>query len=156
MGLIEKGEKNRVRWKGSMSILDSFNLGIELAKASKELEAIKKEEIDITAYNEVIQSSLTALASKKEYEEMAYVTYEDLSNLSSNKENSGKKLIVIKAPPGTEMEIPEQKEQDCFLRMKSKGDPIMLFTVETESCQLSSSEPDPKEQMESLKNLYAT
>ena len=148
-----------------MNIVEDLDMGRELAKARKELEAAQKEDLNISAYNEAMQGSFNALAAKKEYENFAYVTYEDLSKLSSSKENNGKKLIVIKAPPGTEMEIPEQEDKkseeelsEYYLMMKSKGDPIMLFTVETEIAenpQINSGELETKEQVESLKNMYA-
>ena len=63
------------------------------------------------------------MSTEKSCNEYIWLTYDDLSKLSGCDENKQSKLIVIKAPPGTRMEIPNPEEVDTYFKdMKKKAE----------------------------------
>ena len=63
------------------------------------------------------------MSTEPSYGDLAWLTYDDLSKLSSCEENKANKLIIIKSPPGTRMEIPDPEGVESYftdLRKKAQ------------------------------------
>lgn len=120
IGLIEKYNKNKIKWKGTLNIPNDSQQDIELIQNKKELKNLQENDREMTAYIESLQESFNKLASDPAYAEYAYVTFEDLANLGKTKENKSKKLIAIKAPPGTVMDVPNPDEVERYFREETK------------------------------------
>ncbi len=101
-----------------------MHLDYELIHCRKEQKALQEEDAELAQYSEKIQQSFSRMSSAPAYAELTWLTYDDMSRLSSCEENKDNKLIVIKAPPGTKMEIPDPKEVQAYfenLRGKQKA-----------------------------------
>ncbi len=116
IGLIQKSGKNGIKWKGTLNIPDDSQSDYEIIRSRRELKAAQDQDKEFENYLEFLQDSFNKLASNQEYAELAYVSYDDLSRLSSSEEYRGKKLVVIKAPPNTVMEVPDPDEVDSYFR----------------------------------------
>ncbi len=122
IGLIEKCLKNRIKWKGTLNIPNDMQLDYELIQARKQQKSLQEEISDLTQYGEKLQEAFSKMSSDPSYGELTWLTYDDISRLGACDENRQSKLIVIKAPPGTQMEIPDPKEVAAyFAELKKKA-----------------------------------
>lgn len=142
IGLIEKCSKNKIRWKGSLTMNISTNSqeptsttshheiedDQEVIKLTEELRRMEEEErwIDERCMN--IQSQLEEMAKDPLYDQYAYVTYDDIKKLNLSKEHAESTLLAIRAPQGTTLEIPDpaaiQDHEALHSEVKvEKGDP---------------------------------
>ncbi|GJQ15531.1 hypothetical protein GpartN1_g7322.t1 [Galdieria partita] len=131
IGVIEKKEKNIIVWKrqeveenpASMQYKDS--IVEQLKQLSEEENALDKAITDT-------QNALRELVCSQK--ELAYVTVSDIRSIPSLQ---GDTLIAIRAPPGTELEVPDPEEgmppgQKRFqIFLKSSGGPIDCSLVES-------------------------
>ncbi len=108
--------KNKIKWRGTLNIPDDSQLDHELIRAKKELETLQEEERSLTAQVEQLQESFNEMATQSTYGEYAYVTYDDVSKLSTTHEYQAHKLIVVKAPSGTIMEIPNPEDVERYFQ----------------------------------------
>ncbi len=123
IGLLEKSGKNAIKWKGTLSVSDDSPADYELAKARRELRALQDQDRELDVYMEQLQGSFNQIASNPSYNECAFVTYDDLSKLSSTPDYKSKKLVVIKAPPNTVMEVPDPEEVGTYFKeMRTRAD----------------------------------
>jgi hypothetical protein len=120
IGLIEKYDKNKIMWKGTMNIPNDSQQDIELIQNKNQLKALQENDRILTGRIESLQESFNKLASDPAYAEYAYVTFDDLANLGKTQENKSKKLIAIKAPPGTVMDVPNPDEVETYFREEEK------------------------------------
>ena len=166
-----------------MNIPNDMQLDYELIQYRKELKSLQEESEELTKYNEKLQDSFNKIGSGSSYNEHTWLTYDDLSKLSSGAKNGQNKLVVIKAPAGTVMEIPDPKEVDEYfaslktkpetspaemskkiedkkyqIHFSSKTDEILVYTVENEEKESSHQfSPEPKQDEnigETLSNMY--
>lgn len=121
IGLIEKCSKNKIRWKGSLTMNISTNSqeptsttshhdieeDHEVQKLTEELRRMEDEErwLDDTIFS--VENQLKEMSKDTLYEQFAYVTYEDIKRLNQSKENADSTLLAIRAPKGTKLEIPD-------------------------------------------------
>ena len=120
IGLIQKSGKNGIKWKGTLNIPDDSQSDYDIIKSRRELKVAQDQDRDLETRVENLQGAFNQLASNPEYVELAYVSYDDLSRLSSSEEYRGKKLVVIKAPPNTIMEVPDPEEVDSYFKTIKK------------------------------------
>jgi hypothetical protein len=126
IGLIEKCVKNKIKWKGTLNIPEDSQLDHELIRQRKQLDALKEKDREYTRRIDELQESFQTLAASRDYCDYAYVTYDDLARLSTSETSRNEKLIVVKAPPGTEMEVPHPDAVEKYfreLKIKSHPDP---------------------------------
>ena len=121
--MIEKCGKNEIKWKGTLNIPDDTELDYEIIRSKKELKVLQDEERELNNCIEVLQESFNKIASSTSYSELAYLTYDDLSKLGGSKQYKGQKLIVIKAPPNSVMEVPDPEEVETYFKeVRKKAD----------------------------------
>eukprot|EP00347_Sterkiella_histriomuscorum_P018440 403345501 len=150
IGLIEKTIKNKIRWKGTQSLLNhsiasqqdqgkSFNdprqaqLLIqqqrekELNENTEVLSSLKLEEQMIDGFIRDLQNELGLMARDPAYEEFAYLNFDDIALLNQYTNDT---LIAVKAPLGSKIEMPDP-EQLCqyFLSMGYYKESIKPYQI---------------------------
>ena len=112
IGYIKKLAKNQICWIKSDLIDDELNeknknndFDNKLKKLNKCFE-LEKEKEKIDLFIEEINKEFDKLIKKEETKQYAYVTYDDIKNLVDNDNN---KMIAIKTPPDTNIEIIDKK-----------------------------------------------
>ena len=92
IGLIEKTIKNKIRWRGLHKMMVSScetmvkrDQGLDRAykQSEKELEALVQEGIEIDEIMLELQEEMTEMARYPAYDQFAYLTFEDISQLST-------------------------------------------------------------------------
>ncbi|XP_045604594.1 transcription factor E2F5 [Procambarus clarkii] len=120
IGLVNKKSKNNVQWLASR--VSSEDLEGEL----EDLEA-KENELD-----DLIEQAERDLLQMSQDKRSAYITYHDLHTIRYYQD---KTVFAIKAPPGTQLQVPIQdsmsKEEGCKIHLKSDNGPIEVYLSES-------------------------
>ncbi|KAK1862908.1 hypothetical protein I4F81_005475 [Pyropia yezoensis] len=103
IGVIEKKSKNNIRG-GDAAGVSTAERDAELAALRAELAALAAEEATIDSRIGHLQGRLRDMSSGDHGSGYAYVTHADILSIS---ELRGDTLIAIKAPHGTELEVPD-------------------------------------------------
>lgn len=156
VGLIEKCEKNRIRWKGTITLPENSQLERDLESQTETLSRAKEEGKELDELIERMQHSFNELSTTPQYSECAFLTFDDLARLNAAEGGKHNKLLVIKASPGTEMEVPNPEEVEEYnkhlpegkrgpdtdkkymIYMKSRTDEIKVYTVDSEEDKVKS------------------
>lgn len=130
IGIIEKKSKNNIKWRHQVE--SGRTSEEELFSLAAELEALKKEEAALDQSISSFQTKLRHLAAGEQCAAFAYVTHSDIKSIP---ELAGDTLIAIKAPPGTELEVPDPDEGMPYgerrfqIFLKSSDGPIDCLLV---------------------------
>ncbi|KAJ7424611.1 Transcription factor E2F2 [Willisornis vidua] len=121
---------------------------VDLNRAAEVLEVQKRRIYDITNVLEGIQ--LIRKKSKNHIQwipsfsytlsTLAYVTYQDLRAISSFQEQT---VIAVKAPPETQLEVPDFSEDNFQLHLKSTHGPIEVYLCPEEITEESPTKDHP-------------
>jgi hypothetical protein len=114
MGLIEKLLKNKIQWKGTLNIPNDFQQDCDLIYAKRELKILQEENAALNQHIDKVKESFSQMSSDPKYTELAWLTYDDISLVSKCEANKNNKLIVIKAAPGTVMEMPKPADVNQY------------------------------------------
>ncbi|KAK1325907.1 Transcription factor E2FB [Acorus calamus] len=129
VGLIEKKLKNRIRWTG-LDMSRPKELDIHVAKLKDNVESLYNEECRIEELIRETQENLSTLCSDENNQKWLYVTDKDVKNLPSFQ---NKMLFAIKAPRGTNLEVPDPDEdslqQRFRLLLRSSMGPIDCYLI---------------------------
>ncbi len=129
IGLISKELKNTIRWcpdgldqyeqVGEEGVLDGLN---------ESLREFREEEVKVDREIKEMHDRLQQLANEKSNQQLAYVTHDDIKSVPEFKNST---LIVIKAPDGTTLEVPDDKNPEGKSRiiLESSHDPIRIFPI---------------------------
>lgn len=130
IGIIEKKSKNNIKWRHQVDVGRASEQ--ELATLTSELESLRREERAMDDTIASLQAKLRDLAAGEQCAAYAYVTHQDIKSIP---ELAGDTLIAIKAPPGTELEVPDPDEGMPYgerrfqILLKSTGGPIDCLLV---------------------------
>lgn len=130
IGIIEKKSKNNIRWRHQIDA--SRTSEQELANLQSEFDALKTEEAALDEQIASMQTRLRDLASGEHCAAYAYVTHNDIKSIPELRHDT---LIAIKAPPGTELEVPDPDEGMPYgerryqIFLKSTSGPIDCLLV---------------------------
>lgn len=130
IGIIEKKSKNNIKWRHQADVGRASER--ELSALQADFESLTKEEHTLDSQISSLRSKLQELASGELCSAYAYVTHNDIKTIP---ELSGDTLIAIKAPPGTELEVPNPDEGMPYgerryqILLKSSGGPIDCLLV---------------------------
>ena len=108
IGYIKKLGKNQIKWIKADFLKENIilnNNNEDSNKINKFLE-LKKENDKLDLFLKEINLEFEKINEKPETKNYAYVTYDDLKNLADNNNN---KMIAIKAPIDTNIEIIDNK-----------------------------------------------
>ncbi|NXN98745.1 E2F2 factor, partial [Rhinopomastus cyanomelas] len=144
--LIRKKSKNNIQWMGTGIFEDSAVAAkqqvlwgdlAELAKTERTLDQLLQDsalKLYQLADDEANQRSPFSYTSS--LPTLAYVTYQDLRAISSFQEQT---VIAVKAPPETQLEVPELNEDTFQLHLRSTSSPIEVYLCPEEIAEDSPS-----------------
>ncbi|CAG9768559.1 unnamed protein product [Ceutorhynchus assimilis] len=123
IGLLEKKSKNNIQWKGGTNNNHFYGLKVKLQK-------LEDRENQLDRQLKIADRDLRMLSNDK----YGYVSHNDLWGVEKFK---NKAVIVIKAPPNTQLSVPtgEEKADEnnpdrATIRMKSLDGPIEVYLCE--------------------------
>lgn len=121
--LIRKKSKNHIQWMGT-GIFEDAAVAARQQVLHGELAELGRAE---RALDQVLQEcslQLRRLTDDGANQRLAYVTYQDLRAISSFQEQT---VIAVKAPPETQLEVPDLSEDNLQLHLKSTNGPIEVY-----------------------------
>lgn len=130
IGIIEKKSKNNIKWRQEVDT--TRDTEAELRTLQAEADALAAEEAQLDTQIGTLQDRLRDLASGEQCSAYCYVTHDDIKLIP---ELRGDTLIAIKAPPGTELEVPDPDdgmpygERRYQIFLKSADGPIDCLLV---------------------------
>jgi len=139
IGLVLKKNKNHIEWQAT-----GFTTTEEVEELKEEIKEKMREEELLDYQLMQIQNHLKSLAEEPTNLNNAYVTVDDVCGLQSMQ---GESLLVLKAPSGTKLEVPDPDEgmpkgrRRYQIHLKSGGDPIDVFLLENSAVQSNNNWP---------------
>ncbi|XP_075578093.1 LOW QUALITY PROTEIN: transcription factor E2F2-like [Pelecanus crispus] len=121
--LIRKKSKNNIQWMGTGIFEDAAVTAKQQALRGEMAELARTER----TLDQVLQDcalQLQQLADDEANQRLAYVTYQDLRTISNFQEQT---VIAMKAPPETQLEVPDFSEDNLQLHLKSTNGPIEVY-----------------------------
>ncbi|NWV36316.1 E2F2 factor, partial [Grantiella picta] len=121
--LIRKKSKNHIQWMGTGIFEDAAMMAkrqvlrgelAELARTERMLDQLVQD----CALHILPLFPISSLST------LAYVTYQDLHAISSFQEQT---VIAVKAPPETQLEVPDFSQENFHLHLKSTNGPIEVY-----------------------------
>lgn len=122
IGYIEKISKNTIKWVG---VSENVQLESELKGLKNELNELKKEEIELENQIDKANSNLLMLSKEENTSKNAYLDYSDFSKLATQDET----FIIVKAPKGSLLEVPEIEDSGQNLMFSTDTGEISLFIL---------------------------
>lgn len=129
---IQKVLKNKIKWVGKTEDFDNYE---EIEMLLKEREALANEEREILKWTKNLQDMLADLAAEEINNQFSYVTFDDIKAVSNNnKEVGDQPFLVIRAPKGTLLEVPNaeadsQDEHPHKMKLTSQHEEIFIYVV---------------------------
>ncbi|NXW88998.1 E2F2 factor, partial [Alopecoenas beccarii] len=125
--LIRKKSKNNIQWMGT-GIFEDTAVRAKRQALREELAELARMERTLDQLLQDCALQLRQLAAPLfpilSLSTLAYVTYQDLCAISSFQ---GQTVIAVKAPPETQMEVPDLSEDNLQLHLKSTNGPIEVY-----------------------------
>ncbi|GMH12180.1 hypothetical protein Nepgr_014021 [Nepenthes gracilis] len=106
IGLIEKKVKNRIQWKG-LDVSGPGDVDDNVASLLAEVESLSMEECRLDEHISDMQERLRELSEDENNQKWLFVTEDDIKGLPCFQNET---LIVIKAPHGTTLEVPDPND----------------------------------------------
>ncbi|XP_014817298.1 PREDICTED: transcription factor E2F2-like [Calidris pugnax] len=121
--LIRKKSKNHIQWMGT-GIFEDVAVTAKQQALRGELAELARMERTLDQVLQDCDLQLRQLAEDEANHRLAYVTYQDLRAISNFQEQT---VIAVKAPPETQMEVPDFSEDNFQLHLKSTNGPIEVY-----------------------------
>jgi|EP00945_MAST-04E_sp_MAST-4E-sp1_P003621 transcription factor E2F3 len=136
IGLLEKKSKNTIMWKGAGSKI-SPEKEVILKDLRESIQQLKEEEKELDLDTLLVTKELNAAADKPSNRKLAYATPDDLRNLPCF---ANDRVLAIRAPSGTNLEVPDPDEGmeagrrrfQIFLKSPNNGS-IDVYLVSNDS-----------------------
>ncbi|CAH0391031.1 unnamed protein product [Bemisia tabaci] len=131
IGLIEKKNKNIIKWKGSAPGCSTGDTQERLKRLKQELTLLENLEENVDKHMQWVQQSIKNVTEDEVNSRLAYVCQEDVCQTFDDGT-----LLAIQAPNGTSLEVPTaqqkgadgKKEHQIHLK-SSTGEPINVLLV---------------------------
>ncbi|XP_069731510.1 transcription factor E2F2-like [Phaenicophaeus curvirostris] len=131
--LIRKKSKNNIQWMGTGIFEDTAVTAKQQALRGELMELARTERtLDQLLQDCALQ--LQQLFDDEANQRLAYVTYQDLRAISNFQEQT---VIAVKAPPETQLEVPDFSEDNLQLHLKSTNGPIEVYLCPEEIAEES-------------------
>ncbi|XP_075629935.1 transcription factor E2F2 [Balearica regulorum gibbericeps] len=121
--LIRKKSKNNIQWMGT-GIFEDVAVTAKQQALRGELAELARTERTLDQLLQDCALQLRQLAADEANQRLAYVTYQDFRAISSFQEQT---VIAVKAPPETQLEVPDFSEDNLQLHLKSTDGPIEVY-----------------------------
>ncbi|XP_068120716.1 transcription factor E2F1 [Hyperolius riggenbachi] len=140
--LITKKSKNHIQWLGNQSVVESSSKYQMLLKDCQDLLASEQQLDDLL---QMCTTQLKMLTEESESQQLGYVTCQDLRSIADPSERM---LMVIKAPPETQMQVSDPTE-GLQISLKSTRGPIDVFLCPDDSSGVCSPVKSPTKAIQS-------
>lgn len=124
--LIAKKSKNHIQWLGSHA---AVGIGGRLEGLTQDLRQLQESERQLDHLIHLCTTQLRLLSEDADSQRLAYVTCQDLRSIADPAEQM---VMVIKAPPETQLQAVDSSET-FQISLKSKQGPIDVFLCPEES-----------------------
>ncbi|XP_053430583.1 transcription factor E2F1 isoform X2 [Nycticebus coucang] len=124
--LITKKSKNHIQWLGSHA---TVGIGGRLEGLTQDLQQLQESEQQLDHLMHICTTQLRLLSEDSDSQRLAYVTCQDLRSIADPAEQM---VMVIKAPPETQLQAIDSSET-FQISLKSKQGPIDVFLCPEES-----------------------
>ncbi|XP_052581285.1 transcription factor E2F1 isoform X1 [Peromyscus californicus insignis] len=124
--LISKKSKNHIQWLGSHTMV---GISKRLEGLTQDLQQLQESEQQLDHLMHICTTQLQLLSEDSDSQRLAYVTCQDLRSIADPAEQM---VIVIKAPPETQLQAVDSAET-FQISLKSKQGPIDVFLCPEES-----------------------
>lgn len=124
--LIAKKSKNHIQWLGSHA---AVGIGGRLEGLTQDLRQLQESERQLDHLIHICTTQLRLLSEDTDSQRLAYVTCQDLRSIADPAEQM---VMVIKAPPETQLQAVDSSET-FQISLKSKQGPIDVFLCPEES-----------------------
>uniref|UniRef100_U3K8B7 E2F transcription factor 2 n=1 Tax=Ficedula albicollis TaxID=59894 RepID=U3K8B7_FICAL len=121
--LIRKKSKNHIQWMGA-GIFEDAAMVAKQQVLHGELAELARTERMLDKLMQDCALQIQQLADNETNQRLAYVTYQDLRAISSFQEQT---VIAVKAPPETQLEVPDFSQENFQLHLKSTNGPIEVY-----------------------------
>ncbi|XP_026537475.1 transcription factor E2F1 [Notechis scutatus] len=134
--LITKKSKNHIQWLGNRTSVAGTNKSQVLMKELQDLQAAEQHLDNLI---QMCTTQFKILTEEPENKHSAYVTCQDLRNIADPSEQL---VMVIKAPPETQMQVSDPAEA-FQIAVKSTQGPVDVFLCPEESSGVCSPTKSP-------------
>lgn len=101
IGLIEKRSKNSIQWLGAGPGCNSREVTDKLLALKEELVELENKEMELDQHFSWAKQSIFNITDDPANRSLSYVKHSDLCKAFSNET-----LLVLQAPPGTQLDVP--------------------------------------------------
>ncbi|XP_030917877.1 transcription factor E2F2, partial [Geospiza fortis] len=137
--LIRKKSKNHIQWMGTGIFEDAAMVAKQQVLREELAELVRTERM----LDQLVQDcalQIQQLAENESNQRLAYVTYQDLRAISRFQEQT---VIAVKAPPETQLEVPDFSQENFQLYLKSTNGPIEVYLCPEEIMEESPTKDHP-------------
>ncbi|XP_037352665.1 transcription factor E2F1 isoform X1 [Talpa occidentalis] len=124
--LITKKSKNHIQWLGNHA---AVGISGRLEELTQDLQQLQENERQLDHLIHVCTTQLRLLSEDPESQRLAYVTCQDLRSIADPSEQM---VMVIKAPPETQLQATDSSE-NFQISLKSDQGPIDVFLCPEEN-----------------------
>ncbi|XP_061870462.1 transcription factor E2F2 [Colius striatus] len=121
--LIRKKSKNNIQWMGT-GIFEEAAVRVKQQELRGEVAQLGRTERTLDQLLHDCNLQLRQLVDDEANQRLAYVTYQDLRAIRDFQEQT---VIAVKAPPETQLEVPEFSKDNLQLHLKSTSGPIEVY-----------------------------
>merc|ERR1712142_490223 len=133
IGLIEKRNKNCIKWKGAVAGENTQEASDRLMVLQDEISRLDQHEKMLDQHKAWAQQSIKNILEDVSNYQLAYATHNDICSSFS-----GETLLAIQAPSGTQLEVPRPeiipgRSPKYQIHLKSDSGQIYVLLVNKES-----------------------
>eukprot|EP00092_Neocalanus_flemingeri_P006770 GFUD01007312.1.p1 GENE.GFUD01007312.1~~GFUD01007312.1.p1 ORF type:complete len:357 (+),score=116.87 GFUD01007312.1:234-1304(+) len=157
IGLIEKRNKNCIKWKGAVAGENTQEASDRLSVLQEEISRLDQHEKMLDQHKTWAQQSIKNILEDVSNYQLAYATHNDICSSFS-----GETLLAIQAPSGTQLEVPRPDlvpgrppKYQIHLKSDSGQIYVLLVNKEADSEPVVVQVPPPKEIAEAIKHESA-
>ncbi|XP_069752414.1 transcription factor E2F2-like [Narcine bancroftii] len=132
--LIRKKSKNNIQWMGR-SLFEDTSVVEKQRCLRQDLTDLVWKERSLDDLIQRCSTQLKMLTDDEENQQLAYVTYQDIRSIGSFQDQT---VIAVKAPPETRLEVPDVREENLQIYLKSTNGPIEVYLCPEEAVEESS------------------
>jgi len=154
IGLIERGNKNCIKWKGAVAGENTQEASDRLMVLQDEISRLDQHEKMLDQHKAWAQQSIKNILEDVSNYQLAYATHNDICSSFS-----GETLLAIQAPSGTQLEVPRPEiipgrspKYQIHLKSDSGQIYVLLVNKEADSDPVVVQVPPPQEIAEAIKH----
>ena len=131
IGLIEKRNKNCIKWKGAVAGENTLEASDRLAVLQDEIGRLEQHERLLDQHTQWAGQSIKNILEDVSNYNLAYATHEDIAACFP-----GDTVLAVRAPSGTQLEVPQPEvepgsgKRRCQIHLKTEKGQIAVVLIE--------------------------